>query len=461
MGKSKDSNRASEPRATWTEARSRSLIDELQYQCDNEHGRADNGFRPQAWNAVVRVLNDMGCAVDVGKVKNHYNNVSSSTSSQSVRSDTDRIILFSDLIHHSDLTQSLRSHSISPISLHHSDLIHLSPISSISLRSHSQQLNSQYNAVKKLRFETSGMGWDDEKGVVRVDDESVWESYCKTHQGARAFRTKPFKLYNALDQLNGHLPTAGERRIGTNSTKRSLKESRAGAELTEAELRADDGNGPSEARRGGSALDQVIETPDQTQLDPDHQPLDLTRSSPEASGSGTNGLEQIHPNLTSAANRAISIDLNLRKHPYLQDGLASKCISPKPQKKIKVSGNGSVSLATAMTTISEKSAAKAEAQVNRDAMKALREDTKSRLAVEAARIKNEKYPNSKSALSLFQEKGKEVFPDLTSRLVAAKILRGEDDAAFFISLGDEERWEWLKEEFNKKVTSEQSNSGFV
>ncbi|KAH9813661.1 hypothetical protein DFH28DRAFT_929680 [Melampsora americana] len=368
MGKSKDSNRASEPQATWTEARSQSLIDKLQYQCNNEHGRANNGFRPQAWNAVVRVLNDMGCAVDVGK------------------------------------------------------------------------LNSQYNAVRKLRFETSGMGWDDEKGVVRVDDESVWESYCK---------------------LNGHLPTAGERRIGTNSTKRSLKESQAGAELTEAELRADDGDGPSESCQGGSALDQVIETPDQTQLDLDHQPQDLTRLSPKASGSGTNGLEQIHPNLTSAANRAISIDSNLCKHPYLQDGLASKCISPKPQKKIKVTGNGSVSLATAMTTISEKSAAKAEAQVNQDAMKALREDTKSQLAVEAERIKNEKYPNSKSALSLFQEKGKEVFPDLTSRLVAAKILQGEDDAASFISLGDEERWEWLKEEFNKKVNAEQSNSGFV
>ncbi|KAH9807971.1 hypothetical protein DFH28DRAFT_936974 [Melampsora americana] len=294
MGKSKDSNQASEPQATWTEARSQSLIDELQYQCDNKHGHANNGFGPQAWNAVVRVLNNMGCAVDVGKVKNHYNNLSSSTPSQSVRSDTDCIILF----------------SISPISL--------------SLRSHSQQLNSQYNAVKKLRFETSGMAWDDEKGVVRVDDESLWESYCKTHQGARAFWTKPFKLYNALDQLNGHLPTTGERRIGTNSTKRSLKESRAGAEPTEAELRADDGDGPSESRRGGSGLDQVIETPDQTQLDLDHQPQDLTRSSPEASGSGTNGLEQIHPNLTSAANRAISIDSNLRKHPYLQDGLASK-----------------------------------------------------------------------------------------------------------------------------------------
>ncbi|KAH9821115.1 hypothetical protein DFH28DRAFT_1217836 [Melampsora americana] len=374
--KPKDPSEPSKPQAQWGESRSKLVLDELLNQADNHSGRAANGFKPSAWQAVVLSLKDMGYDYDVTQVKNHYTSI-----------------------------------------------------------------NSQYKILKEI-LGTSGMGWDDEKQLVRCDDEGAWDAYCSTHKGSEPFRKKAFPLYEALDKLNGHLAPAGEHRTGTNTTKRSLEQRINNNPLTQAETNPDD-LGP----RPLGALDGLdVITPAQKRWDEEALARSTARVTPEASGSSLT-IDLIHPDLDAAASDVASSTSHIRNHPYLQSGRVLKHSTPKPRKHIGTTSKPRpTNISTAITTITENRAAKVEAAVARDEKKSIREEAKATATIQAAQLKNEKYPNSKAALKIFETKSKSEFPDVKTRIEAAKILRGEDDACFFVSLDDETRWEWLKGE---------------
>ncbi|KAH9809085.1 hypothetical protein DFH28DRAFT_1191415 [Melampsora americana] len=374
--KPKDPLEPSKPQAQWGESHIKLVLDKLLNQANNHSGRAANGFKPSAWQAVVLSMKDMGYDYDVTQVKNHY---------------------------------------------------------------------TSYKILKEI-LGTSGMGWDDEKQLVRCDDKGAWDAYCSTHKGSEPFRKKAFPLYEALDKLNGHLAPAGEHQTGTNTTKRSLQRPINKDALTQAGREVDTTPGDLGPRPLGALDGLDVITPAQKKWDDETLAQSRARVTPEASGSSLR-IDLIHPDLNAAASDVASSTSHIRNHPYLQSGRLLQNSSSKPRKHIGTTSKPRpTNLSTAITTITENTAAKVEAAVAQDEKKSIQEEAKATATIQAAQLKNKKYPNSKAALKIFETKSKSEFPDVKTRIVAAKILRGEDDACFFVSLDDETRWEWLKGE---------------
>ncbi|KAJ2927944.1 hypothetical protein H1R20_g9141, partial [Candolleomyces eurysporus] len=67
-------------------------------------------------------------------------------------------------------------------------------------------LKKEWNIVKNLRG-MSGMGWDQEKGVVTASDD-VWDKLLEAHPNYRKWRTASFPHYDLMDDLvNGTVAT--------------------------------------------------------------------------------------------------------------------------------------------------------------------------------------------------------------------------------------------------------------
>lgn len=120
---------------------------------------------------------------------------------------------------------------------------------------------------------------------------------------------------------------------------------------------------------------------------------------------------------------------------------------PAPIKTTSV--KGPVNLASSIKLVSENSAAKAQASLERESMKDVRAQNWSQAIVDAAKIKHQPFKLQAQAMELFSQGEELHFTSLEDRLGAAQVLRDNSNSAFFIQLSDCLRWVWLKNELHK------------
>ncbi|KAL5726079.1 hypothetical protein ACHQM5_009150 [Ranunculus cassubicifolius] len=65
------------------------------------------------------------------------------------------------------------------------------------LNNHYRAVKKAHAAIKTLLGET-GFGWDEDKEMVCVDDEQVWDDYIKAHPDFKVWRTKSMARYDQV-----------------------------------------------------------------------------------------------------------------------------------------------------------------------------------------------------------------------------------------------------------------------
>ncbi|KAL5726819.1 hypothetical protein ACHQM5_000071 [Ranunculus cassubicifolius] len=99
------------------------------------------------------------------------------------------------------------------------------------LKNHYRAGKKAHAAIKTLLVE-SGFGWDEEKEMVCVDDEQVWDDYIKAHPDFKVWRTKSMAGYDQVCIIFGDGGATGkfsrafedtELKSGKDNTKRMGK----------------------------------------------------------------------------------------------------------------------------------------------------------------------------------------------------------------------------------------------
>ncbi|EGG07871.1 uncharacterized protein MELLADRAFT_85168 [Melampsora larici-populina 98AG31] len=89
---------------------------------------------------------------------------------------------------------------------------------------------------------------------------------------------------------------------------------------------------------------------------------------------------------------------------------------------------------------------RARSSAAHDARKATRAQEAARLEQESLALKQSATPSLKQAMEIFKADATIQSQDDKSRLAGSKVLRTEDNCAFFIQLEDKLRWPWILEE---------------
>lgn len=133
--------------------------------------------------------------------------------------------------------------------------------------------------------------------------------------------------------------------------------------------------------------------------------------------------------------------------PTVVRPFTSTSLVPKPKP---TSSKGPLNLASSIKLVYENLAAKAQAAIEREGMKDLRSQNQSQAIVDVAQIKHQPFPLQTKAMKLFSQGEEEHFPLVHDRLNAAKVLREDSNAAFFVQLSQHLCWIWLKNELKKQ-----------
>ncbi|KAL0345331.1 UNVERIFIED_CONTAM: hypothetical protein Sradi_4364400 [Sesamum radiatum] len=68
----------------------------------------------------------------------------------------------------------------------------------------------QYSTLTSMMLK-SGMGWDESRNMVTVEDDTAWEDYVKKDPTARGMRHKSWPLFNAWKEIFGKDWATGDR----------------------------------------------------------------------------------------------------------------------------------------------------------------------------------------------------------------------------------------------------------
>ncbi|KAL0355795.1 UNVERIFIED_CONTAM: hypothetical protein Sradi_4026400 [Sesamum radiatum] len=92
-------------------------------------------------------------------------------------------------------------------------MMHVFPNSDIRAEPH---INSKIHVWKKQystlvsMMSKSGFGWDDEKNMITVDENSIWDDYVKVDPSVKTMRYKSFPFFPAWREIFGKDRAAGE-----------------------------------------------------------------------------------------------------------------------------------------------------------------------------------------------------------------------------------------------------------
>ncbi|EGG07822.1 uncharacterized protein MELLADRAFT_55795 [Melampsora larici-populina 98AG31] len=313
-------------------------------------------------------------------------------------------------------------------------------------KNHYGTLKRHYGLMRELK-EGSGLGWSVEKDTVDGDEE-FWAGWVAGHKGSHIFKDHGFDFYKAMDLLLGSTPLSGANRTGTSTQNRKQKYS-----LTASEEVLDNSNDDEEPiDRGDKGKKKVVELAgdssdaDDTLPPPPPPPLPPRPANP--------------PILSNSSARAKTAP-SAAKKPFTSDATI-----PKPTNTSSSKPSGSykppVNLASSLKLVTENSTLKTQALIEKENRKDARADARADALVEAARIKREALhppPPQRyqpQAMARFKEHSQEKFPAVSDRMAAAKILRNEENAEFFLELEDDLCFAYLQETIDEEKKKDQN-----
>ncbi|XP_058776721.1 L10-interacting MYB domain-containing protein-like [Vicia villosa] len=86
---------------------------------------------------------------------------------------------------------------------------HLKP----KLKAHIEWVKERLKTIYEIVYDMqnqSGFGWDDEKKMIKVDSDEVWNEYVKRNPRATDYRNTPIPLFDKLARVFGKYHASGK-----------------------------------------------------------------------------------------------------------------------------------------------------------------------------------------------------------------------------------------------------------